>query len=99
MSDERHETRLVRGRLSVDVYGTRIVRQLTPCVESMIRRDGGTVHRNSIAKQTQDGEAGQQVQTNSAFRLFLPPLPRRFMRCVPANEKREEYVSVRDTRH
>jgi hypothetical protein len=85
--------------LRFNVKRPRIVVQLPPSPQSLVRRNRHAIHRNSIGQQTQDREACQKAGSYSSVGLLLPPALSDLVRDVAPNEQREENISVGNTRH
>jgi hypothetical protein len=89
----------MNDRLRFNVKRPRIIVKLPPSLQGFVRRNGHTIHRNSVGQQTQYREARQEAGSYGSVELFFPPALSHLVRDVALNEQWEENVSVDDTRH
>jgi hypothetical protein len=89
----------MNDRLRFNVKRPRIIVKLPPSLQSLVRRNGHTIHRDAVSQRTQDRESREEAGFYGSIELFFPPALSHLVRDVALNEQREENVSVGDTRH
>ena len=87
------------GGFGINMKRSRIVAQLVPGFQGIVRSDRRAMHGNSVGQQSEDRKTCQKAGSHSPIRPFIPPSFGDFMGRMALNQQRKEDVSVRYTRH